>query len=159
MKRCPFHTWHELHQACVADIQNQPVDDLVAKVAVSHLAAFEPQGCLNLVALSKKANGLVLFGLIVVLVHRNRELYFFDDDDFLLLPRGAVALILLVKEFAVVLDLADRRNGIRRDLYEIQRSLAGHLEGVKRSHDAELFAVFIDDANLAGADAFIGADK
>ena len=159
MKRCPFHTWHELHQACVADIQNQPVDDLVAKVAVSHLAAFEPQGCLNLVALSKKANGLVLFGLIVVLVHRNRELYFFDDDDFLLLPRGAVALVLLVQEFAVVLNLADRRNGVRGDLYEIQRALAGHLEGVERGHDAKLFTVLVDDADLARTDAFIGTDE
>ena len=159
MERRAFHARHELYQACIADIQNQPVDDLVAQVTVRHLAAFEPQGCLNLVALSKKANGLVLFGLIVVLVHRNRELYFFDDDDFLLLPRGAVALVLLVQEFAVVLNLADRRNGVGGDLYQVERALASHLEGVKGSHDAKLFAIFVDDANLAGADAFVGADK
>jgi len=154
-----FHAGHELHQTGVADIQDQPIDDLVTEIAVSHLAPFEAQGRLNLIALAKKAHSLVFLGLIVMLIDRDRELDLFDDDDLLFLACRAVALILLVKEFAVVLDLADRRNGIRRDLYEIQRSLAGHLEGVKRSHDAELFAVFVDDANLAGADAFIGADK
>ena len=154
-----LHAGHELDQAGVTDIQDQTVNDLVAQVAVGHLPPLEAQRRLHLIALAKEAHGLVLLRLIVMLIDRDRELDLFDDDDLLFLACRAVALILLVKEFAVVLDLADRRNGIRRDLYEIQRSLAGHLEGVKRSHDAELFAVFVDDANLAGADAFIGADK
>jgi len=159
MERRAFHARHELYQACIADIQNQPVDDLVAQVTVRHLAAFEPQGGLNLVAFSKKPNGLVLLRLVVVLIYRYRELYLFDDDDLLLLTRGAVALVLFVKELPVVLNLADRRNGVGGDLYQIERALAGHLESVKGCHDAELFAIFVDDANLAGADAFVGADK
>ena len=60
---------------------------------------------------------------------------------------------------AVVLDLADGRNGVGGDLYQVQRTLAGHLEGLKGRHDAKLFAVFVDHADLAGADTFIGADK
>ena len=159
MQCSAFHAGHELHQTGVADIQDQPIDDLVTEIAVSHLSPFEAQGSLNLIALAKKAHSLVFLGLIVMLIHRDRELDLFDDDDLLFLAGRAVALILFVKELAVILDLTDRRNSVRRDLYEIERSLAGHLEGVKRSHDAELFAVFVDDANLAGADAFIGADK
>jgi hypothetical protein len=159
MERGAFHAWHELDQTCIANIQNEAVDDLVAEIAVRHLAAFEPERGFDLVALSKKANGLVLLRLVVVLVDRNRELYLFDDDDLLLLTGSAVALVLLVKELPVVLNLADRGNSVRGDLYQVERALAGHLESVKRSHDAELFAIFVDDANLAGADAFVSADK
>jgi len=154
-----FHAGHKLHQTGVANIQDQPVDDLVPEIAVSHLPPFEAQGRLDLVAFAKEANGLVFLGLIVMLVDRDRELDLFDDDHLLLLACRTVALVLLIKIFAVVLDLTDRWHRIRRYLYKVKRALASHLESVKRSHHAELFAVFVDDANLAGANAFVGSDK
>ena len=154
-----FHARHELDQASVADIKNEAVDDLVAEIAMRHLAAFESQRRLNLVAFSEEPDCLVLLGLVVVLINRHRELDLFDDDDLLFLACGAVALVLLVKELAIVLDLADGGHGVGGDLYQVERAFPGHLEGVKRGHDAELFAIFVDDANLAGADAFVSADK
>jgi hypothetical protein len=86
---------------------------------VSHLAAFKAQGRLDLVAFSQETDCLVLLGLVVVLVDGDRELDFLDGDDFLLLARGAVALVLLVEELAVILNAANRRLGGRRDFYQI----------------------------------------
>src|ERR1035437_7430926 len=43
VERGAFHARHELDEASFADVQDQPVDNLVAKVAVSHLAALEAQ--------------------------------------------------------------------------------------------------------------------
>lgn len=159
MKRCALHAGHELDQASIAYIKDEAVNDLVTQVTVSHLATFEAQGRLDLVAFAKEADCLILLGLVVMLVDGDGELDLFDDDDLLLLAGGAVALVLLIEELAVVLDLADRRNGVRGDLYEVESALTGHLEGFKRSHDAELFAVLVDNANFACADTFVGADE
>jgi hypothetical protein len=112
MQRCAFHARHELHRTSLADVHDQPIDDLVAQVAMGHLPAFEAQAGLHLVAIAQKANRLVLLGLVVMLVHGDRELDLFDNDDLLLLACSAVALVLLVEVLAVVLDLADRRNGV-----------------------------------------------
>ena len=94
-----------------------------------------------------------------MLIHRDGELDLFDGDDLLFLARGALALVLLIQELAIVLNLADRRHGVGGDLYQIERSLTGHLQGLEWWHDAKLFAIFVDDADFAGADTFVSADK
>jgi hypothetical protein len=90
-----------------------------------HLAALEAQAGLDLVAVAEEADSLVLLGLVVVLVDGDRELDLLDDNDLLLLARCAVALVLLVEVLTVVLDLADGRNGVGRDLDQVERLLAG----------------------------------
>ena len=154
-----FHAGHELDQPGIADIEDQAVDDLVPEVAMGHLAALEAERCFDLVAFAEKADSLVLFGLVVMFVDCDGELDLFDCDDLLLLACGAVALVLFVKKLAVVLDLADGGNGVGGDLYEVEGTFAGHLEGFEGRHDTKLFAVFVDDADFAGADTFVGADK
>ena len=154
-----FHAGHEFDDAGVADVEDEAVDDLVAEVAVGHLAAFEAQRRLDLVAFAEEADRHVLFGLVVVLVDGDGELDFLDDDDLLLLAGGAVGLVFFVEIFAVVLDLADGRDSVGGDFYKVEGALAGHFEGFEGRHDAELFAIFVDDADFTGADALIGADK
>ena len=154
-----FHAWHELNQTSVSDIKNQAVDDLVAEIAMGHLAALEAERCLHLVAFAEKAHSLIFLGLVVVLIDGDRELDLFDGVDFLLLARGAVALVLLIQELAVVLNAADGWNCVRRNLDEIKPAFPGDLQGFEGGQNAKLFAVFVDDADLAGADTFIGADK
>lgn len=107
-----FHARHEFHGACVAYILNEPVDDGISQLTMSHLTALEAQRCLDLVTIVQKADCLILFGLIVVLIDGHRELHFLDCDDLLLLAGSALALVLLVKKFAVVLNAAHGRNGI-----------------------------------------------
>jgi len=159
VKGCALHAGHELDQAGVTDIDDEAIDDLIAKIAVGHLTSFEAQGGLDLVALVEEAEGLVLFGLVVVLVDGNGELDLFDDDDFLLLACCSLALIFFVEVFAVVLDFADWRDGVGGDLYEVEGTLPGHLEGLEGSHDSELFAILVDDADFAGTNTFVGADE
>jgi len=154
-----FHARHELHRARIANILDQPVDDGVAQLAVCHLASLETQRCLDLVALGQKPHSLVLLGLVVVLVHGNRELDFLDDDDLLLLAGGPFALFLLVEVAAVVLDAANGGDGVGTDFNQVKTALAGDLQCLKGRQDPKLFAVLVDDADLARANAIVNANK
>lgn len=159
MQRCAFHPWHEFHQTCVADIEDQAVNDLITEVPVCHLAALEAQRCLYLIAFTKEAYCLVFLRLVVVLVYRHGELDLFDDNDLLLLARCALALVFLVEKLAVILDLADWRDCVGRDFYEIERAFPSHFKGVERRHDSELLPILVNHADFACADAFVGADE
>ncbi len=159
MQRGAFHPRHKLHNTGIANIQNQLVDDVVPKLAVCHLASTEAQTSFHLVALGEKANRLPLFGLVVVLVNRDRELDLFDQNDFLLLFGGAVALFLLVEKASVILNAANGRNRVRRDFDEVEAVFAGNLQGIKYSQDAELFAVLVNDANFTRANTVVDANK
>src|ERR1700733_3098559 len=86
------------------------------------------------------------------------KLDLFYDADLLFLPGGALAVIFFVEVFDVVLDLTYGRDGVGRDLYEVEVTLAGHFEGLKRGHNSKVFAVLVDDANLAGTNTFVGSD-
>jgi hypothetical protein len=154
-----FHAGHELNNAVVADVLNEAVDDGVAELAVGHLAATEAEAGLDLVAIDQEPDGLVLFGLVVVLVDGDGELDLFDDDNLLLFAGGALTLFLLVEVAAVVLDAADGRNGVGRDLDQIEPAFAGDAESFKRGQDAHLFAVLVDYADFACADPVVDADK
>ncbi len=112
MQNCAFHARHKFDGSGIADVLDEPVDDLVAEFAVRHLAAAEAQARLDLVTFVQKADCLVLLGLVVVLVNRNGEFNFLDDDDLLLLACCTLTLFLLVEKASIVLDTADRRNRI-----------------------------------------------
>jgi hypothetical protein len=94
---------------------------------VGHLAATEAEAGLYLVATSKKAHRLILLGLVVVLIDRDGEFDLFEGDDFLLLAGSALTLFLLVEEAAVILNAADGRNGVGRNLHQVEPTLAGEL--------------------------------
>ena len=77
----------------------------------------------------------------------------------MLLAGSAFALFLLVEVTAVILDAADGRNGVGRDFHQVKTALSGDFQCLKRLHDAELFAVFVDDPDLPGANAVVNASK
>jgi hypothetical protein len=154
-----FHARMKLHDASVANVLNQAIDDLISQFAVSHLATTETQGRLHLVAFMEKADGLIFLGLVVVLVHGDRELDFLDGDNLLLFARSPFALIFFVQILAVILNAADRRHGVRRDLYQVEAALAGNFESFKGWENAELFSIFVNDANFTRAYPIVDADK
>ena len=154
-----FHAGHELDDAGVAHVLDQAIDDGVAQLTVGHLAALEAQGGLYLVALAEEANCLVLLGLVIMLIHGHREFHFFDHDDFLLLARGAIALVLFVKELAVILNAADGWLGGGRNFNQVEATLAGYFESFEGRQNAELFTVFVDDADFTRANSVVNADK
>lgn len=159
MQRGAFHARHEFDSPGLPYILNKAIDDGIAELAVSHLAALEAKRGLYLVALIEEAHGLILFGLVVMLVDGDRELDFLDGDNFLLLAGGAVALVLFVQILAVILDAANRRDRVGRNFHQVETTLAGNFQSFKRGKDAELRAVLINDADLAGADSFVDTNK
>jgi hypothetical protein len=94
-----------------------------------------------------------------VFVDCDRKLDFLDDDDLLLLAGSPLALFLLVEVAAVVLDAADRRYCVGRDFDEVKTAFAGELQRFEGNKDSELVAVFVDDADFAGTNPIINADK
>jgi hypothetical protein len=154
-----FHARHELNDADVAHILDQSINDVVAEVAMRHLAAFETQRRFDLVAFAEEAHCLVLFGLIIMLIDGDRKLDFLHNDDFLLLARSAVALVLLVQELSVVLDTADGRDGIGRNFYQVKAALTGDFQCLKWLQNTELVAFVVNDANFTGADLIVDTDE
>lgn len=159
MEHSAFHAGHKFYDADFAYILNDAVDDLIAEIAVCHLASAEAERGLHLVAFFQEADGLVLLCLVVVFVYRDGELDFLDRDDLLLLTRCAIALVFLIQILAVILNAADRRYCVGGDLYEVQTAFAGDFESIERGHNTKLLAVLIDHANLACTNLFIGADR
>ena len=149
----------KLHNAAFPDVLNQSVDNLISQLAMGHLTAAKTQRSLDLVAFLQKPDGLVLFGLVVMLVDRDREFDFLDGDDLLLFAGRSFALVFLVEEFAVILNAANRGHGVGRDLYQVEAALAGNFESFKRWENAELFSIFVYDANFTRAYPIIDADK
>ena len=120
----------------VADVLDQTVNDLVAEIAVGHLAASETKARLDLVAFGKEADRLILLGLVVVLVDGHREFDFLDGDDLLALARGAFALFLLVEKTAIILNPANGRDGIGRNFNQVKAAFAGDVESLKGLKDS-----------------------
>jgi hypothetical protein len=52
-----------------------------------------------------------------------------------------------------------RQTGGTADFHQIQSALPRDLQGLKRHHDAELFSLVVDHANLFRANPFVGTDK
>lgn len=159
MQDSAFHAWHEFNHTRISNVLNEAVDDFVSELAVCHLAAAEPQARLNLVAFIEETDCLVLFGLVVVLIDGDGEFDLFNGDDLLFLASSAITLFFFVQVSSVVLNAADRGNGIGRHFDEIEAALAGNFQGFKGCQDAKLFAIFVDDANLSRANTVIDADK
>ena len=113
MQRGSFHTRHKFNNADIAHVLNQPVDDVIAKVAMCHLPALETQRRFHLVAFTEETHSLIFLGLVIVFIHGDRKFNFLDDNHFLFLACRAITLVLLVQELSVVLDAADRWYGVR----------------------------------------------
>ncbi len=80
-------------------------------------------------------------------------------NDFLLFARCPFALVFFVEKFAVILNPANRRYGIRGNLHQVQSALPRDLQGLKWRKYAELFSIFVNDANFTRANPIVDADK
>ena len=159
MQRIAFLPWTELHQTFLVDVFDQTFQNLAAQALPRHFASPEEDGRFHLVAVVEEAQHMILFGLVIVIVHVDTKLYFFDRYGLLLFLGFALALFVLVQEFPVVHDAANRRLRSRGNLHQVQVSFAGHLERLEGRHHANLFPFVTDDAYFARPDALVHADK
>jgi hypothetical protein len=154
-----FLTRPEFYDSTLADIFYKTLQNSASESGTSHLPASEKNRGLDLVAFVQKTQHVILLGLVVVIVHVDAELHFLDRDRLLVLFGLALFLLLLVQEFPVIHDAANRRLRCRGNLYQVKVLFAGHLERFERLQDADLLAFIINHANFAGANTLIYADK
>ncbi len=108
MQRVAFLTRAELYDALRFHVLDQPLQYRASKPGTGHFAATEEDSCFYLVAFVQKAQHVILFRFVIVIVHINAELDLFYRDRFLVLLGLALFLFLLVQIFPVVHDAADR---------------------------------------------------
>ena len=92
---------------------------------------------------------------VCLIVGLGLETNLFEFSLFLVLARLALFLCLLVAELAIIENTADRRDGIRRDLYQIQTPLLGDLQGCLRSQNSKLLVLIVDNTNFASANSVV----
>jgi hypothetical protein len=159
MQDSALHARHELDHAGRANILDEPIDDFIAELAVSHLTAAETKARFYLVSLGEESDSLVLLGLVIVLVDGYRELNFLEGDDLLLFARCAFALFLLVEITAIILNSANRWDGSGRNLNQVEAPLTRDAERLKGLKDSKLLAIFVDDADFARANSIVDANE
>jgi hypothetical protein len=150
-----FHARHGFDLAVFADFAEQARHLGAPDFLVRHFAAAMKNHGANFVAFAEEPDDLVLANLIIVLRGCRAKLYLFQ-----LRAAAAFALlvglfVLLVKEFTVIGDFANRRIGRGRNFHQIQSAFARHFNGFIRLHDAELTAFFIDDPDFTRPDALV----
>jgi hypothetical protein len=159
VQRVTFLPRPEFNDGVIAKVFYQPLQNSSAQASARHFASAEEDGRLDLVAFIQKTQHVVLLGLIVVIVHIDAELHFLDRDGLLVLLGLAFLLFLLVQEFPIVHDAANRRLRGGGNLYQVEVAFAGHLERFERWQDADLLTFIINHADFACANTLICADK
>src|SRR6266699_1459236 len=139
------------------EVAADALEQLAAELLVGELPAAEAQGDLDLVALLEEPPDRAHFHVVIVIVNHGPELDLLDLDDLLLFARLGGLLLLLVLEFAVVEDFADRGGLVGDDLDEVQPRFGGDGERVADRHDAVVLSLLIDQLHLADANLIIDA--
>ena len=129
-----------------------------AAVGVSHLAAPEADGDLQLVAFIQELGRRLDLRLDVVIVDLRGHPDLFPDDGLLLLLGVLLLLLLLVAVLPEIEDLGDRRLRVRGDLDEIPPFALGEGERTRGRDDAQLRTVGADEADGGDADLVVDAE-
>src|ERR1022692_4464270 len=83
----------------MVDVLDQTFQNLAAQTLSRHFASAEEDGRFHLVSFIEEAQHVILFGFVIVIVHVNTKLHFFDRNGLLLFLGFALALFVLVQEF------------------------------------------------------------
>ena len=159
VQRVAFLTRPEFHQSSLVNVFDQTFEDLAAQTLPRHFASAKEDGRFDLIAFIEETEHVILFRFVVVIVDVDTKLHFFDRNGLLFFLGFAFALFVLVQEFPVVHDAANRRLRGRGNFHQVEVSFAGHLERLEGSHNADLFPFVTDDANFTRPDALVHADK
>jgi len=159
VQRVSFLPWPELDNALRLNVFDQPLQNLASQPGACHFASAEEDRSLDLVAFTQKAQHMVLFGLVIVVVHIDAELDLFYGDRLLMFLGFALFLFLLVEILPVIHDAAHGRLRGGRNLNQIQILFAGFSDCFVGRHDAELLSLVINHANFARPNTVVDADK
>ena len=129
-----------------------------AAVGVSHLAATEADGDLQLVAFIQELGRRLDLRLDVVIVDLRGHPDLFPDDGLLLLLGVLLLLLFLIAVLTEIEDLGDRRLRVRGDLDEIPPFALSEGERTRGRDDAQLRTVGADKADGGDADLVVDAE-
>src|SRR4030095_9314936 len=149
----------EFNDALVLDVLDQAFQNLSAQVRACHFTPPEEDSRFGLISLPQEPQQMILLRLIVVVVDIDAELHFFDYDLFLMFFGLALFLFLLVQEFPIIHDAANRGLSSGRDFNQVQVLFAGHFQRFVGRQDPDLVAFVIDHANFTRTNPIVGADK
>ena len=153
-----FHVGRDLDGRQIRRRLDHAVEDVHAGLRVRDLAAAEHDREPDLVAALEEAADMLHLEVHVVPFRLGTELDLLDLDGRRVLAGLLLLLGLLVLVLAVVHDAADRREGARRDLDEIQPLLLGQAQRLMGGHDARLRLFVDDDPHLGNPDAVVDAE-
>jgi len=149
----------KLNDRLLCQVPDQPLEYLASQPLPGHLPSAEENRRLHLVAFAEKSQHVVFFGLVVVVVNVDTELYFLHHNLVLVLLGLTLALFLLIQVLSIIHDAADR--GLRggRNFDQIQVFFAGYFERFERRHNAKLVTFVVNHANFADTNTLVCADK
>jgi hypothetical protein len=159
MQRVTFLPRPKFHQASLVNVFNQTLQNLPAQALPRHFASAEEDGRFYLISFVQEAQHVILLGFVIVIVHVNTKLHFFDRNRLLFFLGFALAFFVLVQELPIIHDAANRRLRRRGNFHQIQVSFASHFERLEGRHHADLFPFVADHANFTCPDTLIHADK
>jgi len=129
----------------------QPIHFGAAHILVRHFAATMKDHGFYFMTLAQEANDLVLAHLIIVLGGGGPKFHFFNMGTLLIFLGFVRFLALLVEKFSVIHDFADRRDGVGRNLHNIQTHLARLFHRVEEGHNAQLISLIVNHTEFASA--------
>jgi hypothetical protein len=137
----------------VGELFRESLDELEAFIDVGVLAAAEDDGKDYFVLVGQELLGAVDLGHQVMIADFRAQPQFF----VLAVMRVAfvLPLLLLVLEFAVIHDPANRRLFLRGNLHEVQADFTGSLQSFDGFDDAQQGTVLSDDTNRRDADLLV----
>src|SRR5436309_16055733 len=91
VQRVAFLSRSELHQSPVVHVFDDSFKNLATQALPGHFAPAEEDSGLDLVTLIQEPQHMILFSFVIVIIHVDTKLHFFDRDRHLFLLSFALA--------------------------------------------------------------------
>src|SRR5688572_22821337 len=154
----PFHPGPRFNFANVSEILLQLFQNPRSQFTVSHFASAKPDRGFHFVAILKPLTRVLHAILVIVIVSSRSKLHFLNRYRYLLLLRFVCLLLRFVLILSKIDDPANRRIGVRSDLYQVQPFFPGGTHGIAHVHHTQLFSFFANHAYLRHANSLIDAN-
>ena len=147
-----FEDWHLLDSGDIFEVVGESEEEDFALLLEEDRASPEEDVGLNFGSLFNELLGVLELEGVVVVVGLRAETNLLDDGLYLLGLDFLLLLLLLVEEFLVIEDSADRRVGRRGYFDEVEFEVVGEFHGVLYRVDARCLDVVANQTNLWDSD-------
>jgi hypothetical protein len=141
------------------DLRKKLGNYLEAELRMCHLASTEFQRHLHLHVFTQEIHCVTNLYSQIVWVNLRAQLNLFDLRRVLVFPRLFLPLRLFVAELAIVDQATNRRSRVGRNLHQVNRVGARHIERIPKGQHPEHLAVSPDDPDFTGTDFPIYPEK